>query len=131
MTLSVPYVKTITPGAFSAVDVKTNRIAWQRRYTKTVHGQVDASCVGGSLATAGGLVFVGLPQSVFRGLAAYDASTGRRLWRWNTVAGIESPPVSYSVDGKQYVAVFAGGRVGHGEPVVKGDDVYAFTLGGR
>jgi hypothetical protein len=39
--------------------------------------------------------------------------------------------VSYSVDGKQYVAVFAGGRVGRGQPVVNGDDVYAFTLGGR
>ncbi len=131
VTLSVPYVKAITPGAFSAVDVKTNRLVWQRRYTKTVHGQVDASCVGGSLATAGGLVFVPLPQGVYHGLAAYDASTGKRLWRWNTVAGIEAPPVSYSVDGKQYVAVFAGGRVGHGQPVVKGDDVYAFTLGGR
>jgi quinohemoprotein ethanol dehydrogenase len=131
VTLSVPYVRAVTPGAFTAVDMKSNRVVWQRRYTKTVHGQVDASCVGGSLATAGGLVFVPLPQGYFHGLAAYDASTGRRLWRWNTVAGIEAPPVSYSVDGKQYVAVFAGGRVGHGQPVVKGDEVYAFTLGGK
>jgi quinohemoprotein ethanol dehydrogenase len=129
--LSVPFVRAITPGAFTAVDMRTNRIVWQRRFTKTTHGQPDASCTSGSLATAGGLVFVGLPQGVYHGLAAYDASTGRRLWRWNTLAGIEAPPVSYSVDGKQYVAVFAGGRVGHGTPVVKGDEVYAFTLGGR
>jgi hypothetical protein len=39
--------------------------------------------------------------------------------------------MTYSVGGKQYVAVFAGGRVGHASPVVKGDDVYAFTLGGN
>ena len=129
--LSVPFVREITTGAFTAVDMTTNRIVWQRRFTKTTHGQPDASCTSGSLATAGGLVFVGLPQGFYHGLAAYDASTGKRLWRWNTQPGIEAPPVSYSVDGKQYVAVFAGGRVGHGQPVVKGDEVYAFTLGGR
>jgi hypothetical protein len=38
--------------------------------------------------------------------------------------------MTYSVGGKQYVAVFAGGHVGHAMPVVNGDDVYAFTLGG-
>ncbi|MFL6005421.1 MAG: pyrroloquinoline quinone-dependent dehydrogenase [Gaiellaceae bacterium] len=129
--LGVPFVKQITPGALSAIDMRTNRVVWRRRFTKTTHGQLDASCTGGSLATAGGLVFVGLPQGFSHGLAAYNASTGRRLWHWNMQAGIEAPPVSYSVDGKQYVAVFAGGRVGHGTPVVKGDDVYAFTLGGR
>jgi alcohol dehydrogenase (cytochrome c) len=131
VSLSVPFVREITPGAFTAVDMRTNTIAWQRRFTKTTHGQLDASCTSGSLATAGGLVFLGLPQGYYHGLAAYDASTGKRLWRWNTVAGIEAPPVSYSVGGKQYVAVFAGGRVGHGQPVVNGDEVYAFTLGGR
>ncbi len=131
VSLSVPFVREITPGAFTAVDMRTNRIAWQRRFTKTTHGQLDASCMSGSLATAGGLVFLGLPQGYYHGLAAYDASTGKRLWRWNTVAGIEAPPVSYSVGGKQYVAVFAGGRVGHGQPVVNGDEVYAFTLDGR
>jgi hypothetical protein len=131
VSLSVPFVREITPGAFTAVDMRTNRVVWQRRFTRTTHGQMDASCTSGSLATAGGIVFLGLPQGYYHGLAAYDASTGKRLWRWNTVAGIEAPPVSYSVDGKQYVAVFAGGRVGHGQPVVKGDEVYAFTLGGR
>jgi quinohemoprotein ethanol dehydrogenase len=131
VSLSVPFVREITPGAFTAVDMRTNRVVWRRRFTRTTHGQMDASCTGGSLATAGGIVFLGLPQGYFRGLAAYDASTGKRLWRWNTVSGIEAPPLSYSVGGKQYVAVFAGGRVGHGQPVVNGDEVYAFTLGGR
>ena len=129
--LGVPFLKQITPGALTAIDMRTNRIVWRRKFTKTVHGQVDASCLGGSLATAGGLVFLGLPQGFYHGLAAYNASTGKRLWRWRTASGIEAPPMTYSVDGKQYVAVFAGGRVGHGLPVVKGDDIYAFTLGGK
>ena len=84
VSLSVPFVREITPGAFTAVDMRTNRIVWQRRFTKTTHGQLDASCTSGSLATAGGLVFLGLPQGYYHGLAAYDASTGKRLWRWNT-----------------------------------------------
>jgi PQQ-dependent dehydrogenase (methanol/ethanol family) len=129
--LGVPFVKRITPGALTAIDVRTNRVSWRRVFRNTVHGQVDASCLGGSLATAGGLVFLGLPQGVYHGLAAFDAKTGKRLWRWPTAAGTEAPPISYSVGGKQYVAVFAGGRVGHGLPVVKGDDIYAFTLGGK
>jgi len=129
--LSIPFVKQITPGAFTAIDVKTNRIVWRRRFTKPVHGQRDASCVSGSLATAGGLVFLGPPQGVYHGLVAYDASTGKQLWRRRTAAGIEAPPMTYSVGGEQYVAVFAGGHVGHSTPVVNGDDVYAFTLDGN
>ena len=64
VSLSVPFVREITPGAFTAVDMRTNRIVWRRRFTRTTHGQLDASCTSGSLATAGGLVFLGLPQGV-------------------------------------------------------------------
>jgi quinohemoprotein ethanol dehydrogenase len=117
-------------GALTAMNMSRNRIVWRRRYTKTAYHQTDASCGSGSLATAGGLVFVGLPQGLYHGIAAYKAATGAKLWRFHTDAGIEAPPMTYSVAGEQYVAVFAGGRVTRGTPVVKGDDVYAFTLGG-
>ena len=76
----------------------------------------------------GGLVFTALPQGMYRGLVAYNARTGRRLWRFHTRAGIEAPPITYSVDDTQYVAVFAGGNVTRGIPAVKGDDLYAFAL---
>ncbi len=126
--VSFPNAKGITTGAFTAIDMSTNKIVWRHRYTKTAFHQPDASCEGGSLATAGGLVFMSMPQGVYRGLVAYNAATGARLWQVHTDAGIEAPPMTYSVGGVQYVAVFAGGRATRGIPVVKGDDLYAFAL---
>ena len=126
--LSAPLLRHVTTGSFSALNMATNRIVWRHRYTKTVFHQPDASCESGSLSTAGRLVFVGLPQGMFHGLVAYDAATGATRWRFHTDAGIEAPPITYSAGGKQYVAVFAGGRATHGTPIVKGDDLYAFAL---
>ena len=62
--------------------------------------------VGGVLATAGGLVFNGEGSGDF---AAYDAATGEKLWRFQCGAGVNAPPISYAIDGKQYIAVAAGG----------------------
>ena len=92
------------------------------------HLQIEAACESGSLATAGGLVFAGLPEGMYHGLVAYDAKTGAARWRFHTDAGIEAPPITYTVGGTQYVAVFAGGRATRTIPVVKGDDLYAFSL---
>ena len=60
---------------------------------------------GGVLATASGLVFQGTADGMF---AAYNAQTGRRLWRTDVRNGVEAPPVSYELDGQQYVAVATG-----------------------
>jgi quinohemoprotein ethanol dehydrogenase len=60
---------------------------------------------GGTLATAGGLVFQGTADGHFN---AYDAAKGARLWSADTYAATLSGPMSYSVDGEQYVAVGAG-----------------------
>jgi alcohol dehydrogenase (cytochrome c) len=61
--------------------------------------------LGGILATAGGLVFTGHPSGEF---VALDAKTLEELWRFETGAGINAPPISYSVDGKQYIALLVG-----------------------
>jgi alcohol dehydrogenase (cytochrome c) len=61
----------------------------------------------GAMATAGNLVFLGHPDGEF---AAYDALTLKEVWSFNIGAGIQAPPVSYSVNGKQYIAVLAGAR---------------------
>ncbi|MGB1547527.1 MAG: PQQ-binding-like beta-propeller repeat protein, partial [Alphaproteobacteria bacterium] len=61
--------------------------------------------LGGVLATAGDLVFVGYPEGAF---VALDAKTLDEVWRFETGAGINAPPVTYAVDGKQYVAVTVG-----------------------
>ena len=60
---------------------------------------------GGVLATAGGLVFQGHAPEAF---AAYDAKSGTELWSTNAQTGVIAAPMTYSVDGEQYVAVLAG-----------------------
>jgi len=60
---------------------------------------------GGILATGGGLVFQGHPDS---GFTAQDAKTGKEVWRFDAKAPVVAPPISYSVDGRQYVTVIAG-----------------------
>jgi alcohol dehydrogenase (cytochrome c) len=61
----------------------------------------------GALATAGNLVFIGNPDGTF---SAYDARTLDEVWSFNAGTGINAPPVTYSVNGKQYVAVLVGSR---------------------
>lgn len=60
---------------------------------------------GGLLATAGGLVFQGTAGSEFN---AYDAATGRKLWSFAAQTGVVAPPITYTVNGEQYIAVLAG-----------------------
>lgn len=60
---------------------------------------------GGTLATAGGLVFQGTAEGWFE---AYRASSGDKLWRFDAGLGIIAAPMSYSINGKQYVSVLVG-----------------------
>jgi quinohemoprotein ethanol dehydrogenase len=106
-----------TSGTFTAIDVRTNRKAWQAQW--------DQMCIGGSLATAGGLVFAGEANGNFD---AYDAKTGSRLWQFQTGAGANSPAMTYSVDGQQYVAVASGGNFQLNFP--RGDTLWVFSLNG-
>jgi alcohol dehydrogenase (cytochrome c) len=61
----------------------------------------------GALATAGNLVFLGHLDGTF---SAYDAKTLQEVWSFNVGTGINAPPISYSVNGKQYIAVLVGAR---------------------
>lgn len=103
-------------GTLSAIDTRAvGKIAWQ---VKT-----DRILVGGVLATAGGLVFMGEGTGF---LNAYDSGTGDRLWRFQCGAGVNAPPITYKVGGTQYIAVAAGGHHLFGFP--QGDAVIAFAL---
>lgn len=86
-------------GRLSAVNLDTGKIAWQF--------DTEQPLIGGVLATAGGLVFNGEGNGLFR---AFDAKTGKMLWQYQCGAGVNAPAVSYTVGGKQYVAVAAGGN---------------------
>jgi glucose dehydrogenase len=83
-------------GTFSAVDVATGKIRWQRKSD-------DHLAYGGALATAGDLVFYSEKSG---DLLAVDAETGERLWRYRLESKQEAgPPVSFTVDGAQRIGV--------------------------
>jgi PQQ-dependent dehydrogenase (methanol/ethanol family) len=85
-------------GAMLGWDPVAGRAVWR---TVDPDGAVD----GGTLATAGDLVFAGGGQGE---LIAYDAETGERIWRFTAQTGVAAGPVSYEIDGVQYIAVAAG-----------------------
>ena len=76
------------------------------------------------MATAGGLVFTSAAMDNF--LHAFDSETGKELWSFELPAGGQATPMTYSINGKQYLVICAGG---HGKLGTKqGDFVMAFTL---
>ena len=102
------------------MDPGTNRVAWEK------HTEWALSAGNGMLTTAGDVMFIGQPDGY---LVAFDIHNGRQLWRFQTGAGVHTAPITYSVDGEQYVAVFAGGNsVPYNSPA--GDSLWAFKLGG-
>ena len=107
-------------GTFTAIDSKTNKIAWQHKTPYRIGGG------GGSTVTAGGLVFRGEPDG---NVLALDAKTGEELWRFQTGFGADAPPVVYDVDGEQYVAIATGGNQLQGSAY--GDAVWVFSLKGQ
>ena len=85
-------------GRLVALDLRTRQILWTHRQRLPL--------ASSALATGGRLVFV---ADVDRNFSAYDAATGEVLWQVRLSAPAESFPITYSVKGKQYVAVVAGG----------------------
>ena len=81
-------------------------MAWDPVAQKKVWGvKTDLPFNGGTLTTAGGLTFWGDLHGVFH---AYDAKTGKELWQSRLGSGIGAGPITYAVDGKQYVAIVVG-----------------------
>jgi len=109
-------------GGILAYDASTGEVQWQNHLgTDMSHGQ-------GPLTTASDLLFVG---QIDGRLLAMDATDGDVLWEFQTGSGIASAPVTYEVDGEQYVAVFAAGSTNpYGGSVTRGDSLWAFKLGG-
>jgi alcohol dehydrogenase (cytochrome c) len=102
-------------GNVTAVDYNTGKIAWQKK--------TPLPMMGGALTTAGGLMFTGEGDGWFR---AYDAKTGDVLWSFFAGAGVNAPPASYSIDGKQYIVVGAGGNTQI--DFKRGNNIIAFTV---
>jgi len=113
-------------GAVVAVDPSTNVVRWKKPMPYSLaHGN-------GILTTASDLLFIGQPDG---NALALDATNGRELWRFQTGAAISASPITYTIDGEQYVAFYAGGTsipYGNGgvNGVTNGDSLWAFKIGG-
>jgi len=86
-----------TTGALIAWNVAEGTEAWRHDYVGPWNG--------GTLATAGNLVFQGSATEEF---AAFNATTGDKLWSFATQSGVMAAPMTYAIDGEQYVAVLVG-----------------------
>ncbi|HKR65083.1 MAG TPA: PQQ-binding-like beta-propeller repeat protein [Thermoanaerobaculia bacterium] len=113
---------TVVKGAFIAIDANTGNVVPNWRYETKPHP------IGGTLATAGDLVFAGESNGFFDAL---DARTGKLLWQYRCGAGVNAAPMTYAVkDAKgkmhQYVAVAVGGLAGASLPNAQIGDPNAF-----
>jgi PQQ-dependent dehydrogenase (methanol/ethanol family) len=102
-------------GYFSAIDLTTGKIKWQN--------ETPLPFIGGVLSTSTGLVFQGENDG---NLTVFDSDTGKTLWQFNTGAGVNAPPIGFTLDGEEFVAVCAGGSSLWGSP--KGGSVFVFGL---
>jgi alcohol dehydrogenase (cytochrome c) len=85
-------------GALRALNPLTGEVKWEFRYLSPPWA--------GALSTAGGLVFAGDMEGY---VIAFDAQTGKDLWHFETGSPITASPMTYAVDGRQYVAIASGG----------------------
>jgi quinohemoprotein ethanol dehydrogenase len=134
-TLIVSDTSTSNLGNFSALNPTTNKLTWHQKW--------QTPCYSGTVNTKSGLTFVGHiglgnGQAGLGYLEAVSTKTGRSLWTSPLMdAPATAPPVTYSVNGKQYVSILVGGQ-GHDDPTrpsgltspnrLRGDSIYTYAL---
>jgi quinoprotein glucose dehydrogenase len=118
-------------GYVAGADLRTGAIAWKHK-NGTVWDmtplplpfELGVPGIGGPMMTAGGVAFLGATVDDY--LRGYDVTTGAKLWQARLPAGGQATPMTYEVDGRQYVLIVAGG---HGSIGTKpGDYVIAYAL---
>jgi len=141
----VPYGVTLNPflsplglpckqpswGYISAIDLKTNDIVWKKRIGTVRDSsplplpfKMGMPMLGGPISTAGNVMFIAATADNY--LRAFDVSNGKQLWQARLPAGGQATPMTYEVDGKQYVVIVAGGHGSFGTKM--GDYVIAYAL---
>ena len=111
------FTRVARTGIIAAVDVTTNTLAWRYQWPE--------QCYSGTLATGGGLLFVGRSDGR---LMALDSANGAQLWEFQTGAGMHAPVSTFEHKGKQYVLAYSAGAALLGTP--RGDSVWLFGLDG-
>jgi alcohol dehydrogenase (cytochrome c) len=114
-------VGAVNSGTFTAMDARTNKIAWQ------IPLRDENGSGSGAMATAGGLVF---NAQIDGELKAYDARTGKVLWQWQTGLPANAPISTYDVNGVQYIVLDVGGHGYLSGAQAAADKLWAFSLKG-
>ncbi|CAB3651757.1 Quinoprotein glucose dehydrogenase [Paraburkholderia sediminicola] len=141
----VPYGVTINPflsplglpckqpawGYISAIDLKTNEIVWKKRIGTVRDSspiplpfKMGMPMLGGPIVTAGGVAFIGATADNY--IRAFNVNNGEQVWEARLPAGGQATPMSYSINGRQYVVIAAGGHGSFGTKL--GDYVIAYAL---
>ncbi|PMS36597.1 quinoprotein glucose dehydrogenase [Trinickia symbiotica] len=118
-------------GYVAAIDLKTNKIVWKKRIG-TVRDtapvplpfKMGMPMLGGPVTTAGHVFFIGATADNY--IRAYSTDTGEELWRARLPAGGQATPMTYEVNGRQFVVIAAGGHGSFGTKL--GDYVVAYAL---
>lgn len=124
-SLGLPCVKPPW-GQLAVVNMQTGKIKWQVPLGNALlnHWNLGVPNIGGPIGTASGLIFIAATMD--EDIRAFDIHTGKVLWQYHLPAGGQATPMTYSVNGRQYVVIAAGG---HGTGMGKrGDYVIAFAL---
>jgi len=120
-------------GVLSAVDMATGKVLWRTTLGTTrdlapgshfLIKNVGTPNFGGPIVTGSGLVFIGAAMDNY--LRAFDATSGKELWKGRLPAGGQATPMTYVWKGRQYVVIAAGGHA-KGD-TKRGDQLVAFSL---
>ncbi|WP_458072190.1 glucose/quinate/shikimate family membrane-bound PQQ-dependent dehydrogenase [Rhodanobacter sp. BL-MT-08] len=118
-------------GYMAGIDLTTKKIVWMHK-NGTIRDsspiplpfKLGVPTLGGPMTTAGGVTF--LTSTLDYYIRAYDVTTGEQLWQDRLPAGGQSTPMTYAIDGQQYVVTAAGGHGSFGTKI--GDYVIAYKL---
>ena len=116
-------------GTLNAIDLNIGEIVWQvplgeyDELTKLGFPKTGTENYGGPILTAGGLIFIGATNDEY--FRAFDKTTGEELWKSKLPAGGYATPMTYELDGKQYIVIACGGgKMG----TKSGDSYVAYSL---
>jgi quinohemoprotein ethanol dehydrogenase len=118
-----PTNKTGITGRLKAWDPVARKVVWE------TEGFTDNRPAGGALATAGGLVFYA--SGAAKEVRAYDAKTGQKLWSFNAQTSVFAAPITFELDGQQYLAASVGGAATGGYYAPGYARMLVFALGGK
>lgn len=121
-------------GYVAGVDLKTHDVVWKKRIGTIRDSlpnlfqlpplKIGVPGLGGTISTAGNVMFVAGTQDNY--IRAYNVSNGEKLWEARLPAGGQATPMTYSINGKQYLVVMAGGHGSFGTKL--GDYLVAYAL---